>query len=775
MLGLLLMFVVACKTTKLVPEGQHLLVKNKLISSDSSNNLLLNVMSKLDDEKALYIRHKPNRSILLLGKFHLGLYNLGSSKKHPERSDSSRFRTLLRSYGEAPVILDTNQIEKSELNLQNYLISKGYFNCYITHSIQYKGKKATVIYNIIPAQTYTIQSVNLFADDAEVDVFLNQNMSKSYLTKGSILDLDMINKERNRLTLLMRNNGYFDFTKDYIDFELDTSAIRKGLNISIAIANKSNQERFEKLSIQKIKVVFENDSETQKLTPPITFNGVEFHFNGFPIKPQVIFNALQFQIGDLFKVEEMEHTYAKLSEFSLFKFIDIGYKPSVIDSIKGLEAIVSLKTNYRQTFTIEPQGIMSQLNRIQNINLGNSYGVANSLIWTHRNLFHNAELFNISANTRIEAQLYRDTNTNKIKHFNPAYQQSLNLSLSIPKSSILKPLEKLPQVKSIKTNFNLSLLYEKNPDYLRKIIPLTYQYQISTTRANWFINVFEMSFSRNTLKIDISKRADSAFIQRLFSNNLITSSGLSFLFSDKNTTKSRSSFFIRANVIEFGGNIHRLIRRTLDTKQQADTSYQLFKVNYYQYAKSEIDARCSTVFSENHSSILRFNLGLTYPYGNQLVVPFDKLFFIGGANSLRAWRPRTIGPGSYAESSKNFRIDRAGNLIIQANAEYRFDIIDKKVEGALFVDAGNVWLARNVNNVDPLKLFKPRSFLFETAMNTGIGLRFDFEFFLFRLDWGMQIKNPEKPVGETLVIKDFARNKYFTKYSILNFGIGYPF
>jgi outer membrane protein assembly factor BamA len=134
-----------------------------------------------------------------------------------------------------------------------------------------------------------------------------------------------------------------------------------------------------------------------------------------------------------------------------------------------------------------------------------------------------------------------------------------------------------------------------------------------------------------------------------------------------------------------------------------------------------------------------------------------------------------VGPGSYYESSKNFRIDRAGNVIIQGDAEYRFDIFDKKLEGALFVDAGNVWLIRDVNNTDPLKLFKVKSFIGDMAMNTGFGLRFDFQFFLFRLDWGMQIKNPEKPVGQNWVIKEFAQNKYFTKYSILNFGIGYPF
>jgi outer membrane protein assembly factor BamA len=284
-----------------------------------------------------------------------------------------------------------------------------------------------------------------------------------------------------------------------------------------------------------------------------------------------------------------------------------------------------------------------------------------------------------------------------------------------------------------------------------------------------------MSFSKNTLKIRLDDRTDSAFIQRLFANNLITATGLNFLYSDKNTTQSKTTFFIRTNVIELGGNIHRGVRRLMDNVHNSDTSYKLLNVDYYNYAKSEIDARCSTIIDENNSTAIRINIGAAYPYGNQKVTPFDKLFFIGGANSLRAWRPRTIGPGAYYESSKNFRIDRAGDLILQANAEYRFDIVNKKLEGAVFFDAGNVWMIRDVNNIDQLKLFKYKTFISEIAANTGIGMRFDFQFFLFRLDWGMQIHNPEKPIGQTWVIKEFAQNKYFTKYSILNFGIGYPF
>ena len=790
-LGLLILLVAsACKTTKLVPEGKYLLVKNKVRTSDSGNTIFGKVLGKIDDDKALYIKHKPNRKIFILGRFHLRMYNLGTSKKHPEKNESNRLRRWLRKAGEEPVLLDTVEIRRSEENLKNYLFSKGYFNCEVKHEITYHRKKAVVTYYIIPHSAYIIKKVNLAADDAEIDKFLNANMTESHLKSGDIVDVETITKERNRLTLLLKNNGYYDFNKDYIDIEMDTMKMRDSVIINIAVANKADGERFTRKRINNVAVIFENDDETHRIQPPVRYADMNFYLNGFPIKPNVIAKNITIREGDIYRYIELENTYSRLSEFPIFKFIDISFNKSVKDSVDGLDAIITLKTNYRQAFTIEPQGIVSQLNRIQNVNFGNSYGIANSLIWTHRNLFRNAEVFEVSANTRVEAQLYRDSVDHTLKNFRPAYQQSLNLSLSIPKANsfgkivlpfarmkLVKPVDKWEKLKSLKTNLNLSFLYEENPDYLRRILPLTYQYQLQTKRTTWFLNVLEMAFSKNTLReINLTGRADSAFIQRLFANTLVTSTGLSFLYSDRNTTKSRSTFFIRANVIELGGNLHRLIRRIADTENREDTSYQFIKVNYYQYAKSELDVRCSTVLDENNSTAVRLNVGIVHPFLNQKIVPFDKLFFIGGANSLRAWRPRTIGPGSYYESSKNYRIDRAGSLIIQANAEYRFDVIQNKLEAAVFFDAGNVWIHRNVDStLDASKRIMAATFLNEFAMNTGIGIRIDFQFFLLRLDWGMQVHNPEKPPGQRWVITEFARNKYFTKYSIVNFGIGYPF
>ncbi len=767
-------FLQACKTTKLVPEGQYLLVKNKIKSQDQTNNLIVDITSKLDNEQAIYIKHKPNRKILGLFKFHLGIYRFGTSIKNPWKNDSIKWRKYLRRIGEAPVILDTLEIEKSKVNLQNYLFAKGFYNASISHEIKYRKRKATVTYYINPRKAYIIDKVNLAADDAAIDKLLNDTMRNSFLKKGQRIDVEMIEKERNRLTLIMRNIGYYDFIKDVIDFELDTSRTTNGVTVNISVANKSDNERFEMKKINRINVIFQNDEETQDSQGVIVFNNLNFYLNGYPIKPYIVSTKIRMKQGDYYSQTKVENMNNRLSELPIFKFIDITFKHEEGDSSHLMSMNIYLKTGFRQAIIFEPQVLISQINRIQAVNLSNSYGTAVNVGWSHKNLFHGAEQFDLTSTTRFETQLLILNNVPQ-----QSTQQSLNASISIPRSAFLTFLEnsKNSRVRGIKTNINTSFLYEINPDYTRRILPLTYQYQINTRKITWFFNLAELAFSYNNLKekINLSGRRDSAFIQRLFSNNLVTSTGLNFIFNNENTTNHRSFFIVRCNALETGGNIHRIIRRTRDTEKRQDTSYKLLKVNYFQYTKSEIDARCSTIIDGNSSTCIRLNAGIAYPYGNQKILPFDKLFFIGGSNSLRGWRPRTIGPGSYNDSNSNFRIDRAGDIIIQGNAEYRADIIEKVVKGAIFVDAGNVWLSRKNSMTDPRKVFNPKNILNELAINTGVGLRFDFQFFLFRLDWGWQIHNPGLEVKKRWVITDFGRNKYFYKYSILNFGIGYPF
>lgn len=765
----------ACKTTKLVPEGKYLLVKNKIKSQDEANNRFAELASKLDENQAIYIKHKPNRKIIGVFKYHLGMYVAGTSTKYPWKNDSIKWRRYLRRIGEPPVILDTLEVIKSEENLKRYLFSEGFYNSEISHQINYlKKKKAVVTYYINPKVAFTINKVTLAADDAEIDKILNDTMTNTFLVPGKILDLDIIAKERNRLTAVLKNNGYADFTKDYFDFEIDTFRARNAVNVNISVANKSDNERFIQKKISEINIIFHNDAETQDTSEGlIVYKNCNYYFNGYPLNPYIIDKNITIRKGDRYNQSEIDLTNIKLSELSILKFIDISFTPSPTDSVTSLVMNINLKTGLRQALVFEPQTFVSQMNRVQNISNTNSFGLAASIALSNKNIFHNAEQLDIAFTTRFETQLIFDDK----KKLEYSTQQSVNTTLTIPRSALLKPLDKWHNVKGIKTVYKLSFLYEFNPDYTRRILPFTYQYQIRSNKFNWFYNFFELAFSKNFLSpsIQLEGKEDSAYIARLFSNNLITNTSLSFTYNNMSTAKGRSFYMLRVNALELGGNIHRLIRRAMDTEKKQDTTYQIWGVDYYQYIKSEIDVRCSTKLTPFNSTCVRVNIGAGYPYGNTKVLPFDKSFYIGGTTSLRGWRPRSIGPGTYNDSNSTYNVDRNGDMIIQGSAEYRFSLIDNVLEGALFGDAGNIWQIRPAGTPDPSKMFKLNTLFKSMAFNTGVGLRIDFQFFLFRFDWGWQMHNPELAEGTRWVAKGFAKNNYFTKYSILNFGIGYPF
>ena len=345
-----------------------MLVKNKIKSQDESNNLFVDLTAKLDNDQATYIKHKPNRKILGIFKFHMGMYRFGTSIKNPWKNDSLNWRQYLRRIGEAPVILDTLEVAKSEVNLRNYLFGKGFYNSTITHQIKYKNRKATVTYFVNPQKAYIINKVNLAADDAEVDAILNDTLGNSHLKKGDILDVDNIARERNRLTLIMRNKGYYDFSKDVFDFELDTLRSANGVNINISVANKSDDERFQRMKISKVRVIFQNDSETHVEQGVTRYANLEFYFNGYPVKPYILSQKITVRPGDYFSQDELENTNNRLSELPIFKFIDIGYKKDLNDTANRMEMVITLKTGFRQAFIFEPQGLVSQLNRIQSAN-----------------------------------------------------------------------------------------------------------------------------------------------------------------------------------------------------------------------------------------------------------------------------------------------------------------------------------------------------------------------------------------------------------------------
>jgi outer membrane protein assembly factor BamA len=743
----LLLLASSCNLTKMVPDNETLLNRNKIKGFEMASK------SELNEQ----IRHQPNRKILGVLKFHLWAYQIGAKRiVNKELKDTSRYRSLLmNTVGEPPVLLDSALIISSATNLKNYVFNKGYFDATVEYETKSIFKRSTVTYTINEGSAYKIENVIINSTDKNVYNLINASSDKSFLKIGKPVDFDLIAKERERITLLLKNSGYYYFNKAFIDFQLDTNYLAKTAKISLNIRNKLIESEHE---VQLIKNVYFYVSTGVEFYDTLRSKGVIYMLNGFNVKLPILHYSVILGEKQLYRQKNVDYTYSKLLGLGIFKFVNISFVP---DSISGqLNCYIEVAPSLKHDFIWEPQVITSERSLGLQNNLGRNYGIANEFILKNKNVFGNAEELNISWRSSFETQLDAQS------RFGPfsSISNSLTASLNFPKLIGLKKLDRNPKFQNNKTLVTATFLNEQNYNYIRTVFPLTYTYQLNTKLTTFYVAPFQLSFNQAKVSSTFGDQLnsnDSLFIARLFSNYIITGPKLSLFYSQKNI-KPNNFFTINANVLEVSGLLF----------SQFYKNQKILNVPFSKFIRSDVDIRFHHKIDINNKLVYRIYGGIGYPIGNTFL-PFERRFFVGGSNSLRAWRPRTIGPGAYNES-KGLQIDKSGEMLLQGNIEYRFNIIKKRLEGALFVDIGNIWNLKADSIFDNSK-FKVKTFYNEFAINTGLGLRVDFDFFILRADWGIPLHDPTFPETERWVIKNLSDKKWFFKETLMNIAVGYPF
>jgi len=762
----MLVFASGCSLTKTVPEGKHLFMKVKYDLHDVKRQ-----KQNLPEYKELN-NYKPNRKILGLTRFHLRMYNLGFSTKDSSLNNR-KVRKFLRDAGEVPVLFDSSHADKAANNIRQFLFNAGYYDVSVYYTVKYKKKKVKyVMYHIAPQEYYRVQYYKLDCKDTALKNLIKSNQSNSLFIGGRRLEFETVNQERERVVTLIRSNGYFDFKKDYLDFELDTSHDNHTVDIKLIVNLPSDKNVLLKYKVENITVQI-NSPFHQPFSYFVEYDSVRYYTNHFPFSPKVLQNNLLIKRGGIYNQSELTQTYRRLNELGVFSSVEIETTKSKSDSL-NLNTSITVTPGNLQSFTVEPQLISSDLsNQIANLGNYRNYGVAGVVTYSHKNIFRGAERLDVSYTLRAETQFRTN---DKIDRFFTNFQTGVTANLFMPSSYLWQSLIERKKLNSVRSVLSLSYIYENNLDFKRNLMPLSFSYQFLKDRNVWMFTPIEISYSNSLIVpgfLDKISPQNLDYVKRLFANNLITSSGLRYSHSKFKSNNAKDYVIWRANLIEFGGNIHRILRRSMDTEKATDTTYDFLGVNYFQFVKSEIDLRIGKYLDMNNALAFRFNIGAGIPYGNDDILPFDKRFFIGGSNSLRGWRPRTLGPGSFLDTTAGTRIDRSGDLIIQGSVEYRFKFI-RPLELGVFLDAGNVWTLVKNSGTTTSELFDYRRFLGEMALNTGIGFRFDFNFFIFRLDWGIQLKDPGVAKNKGWVAKELFKPKGIN-YTVLNAGVGYPF
>ena len=744
----------SCSITSLVPDDGYLLTKNKIDHADRTKVEL--------GGQSNYLGQKPNRKLGFV-RFHLRAYQTGERGLRKGK-DTTRWRKVLIDIGEPPVILDSHRCQLGADRLGDYYFSKGFLDSKVNYEVVplRRKKRAKVIYHVELGKFSNINSISYLTPDSLMDRLVDSTKALAEIKKGDRLDFEEMQKERSRLISLFKNSGYFYFNSTYIDFTVDTAS-RSDVNVKVNVRENKQGLPHRQQFIEEVKVLLGSESrgDTTWVDSIMLIEGSYF------INPEVISRQIYFRPGDRYNASKVQKSYANLLGTGLFKFVTIRFSPSKSDSLNRLNAIVVLQTASKHDFIWEPQAITTEQGAGIEASSERNFGIGNNISLRNRNVFGNAEALNINLNTALETQLKADS-IRTLSNF----RQSVSAELVFP--SLLFLNKQRQGLTTPSTRISLSYLYDRNVNYNRHVFPMSYTYNFQYGGITYAVTPLRVSYNRAKVEEDFLSTVPETskdYITQLLTNNLISGPALGVFWSQQSMSPKKY-WSVRANALELSGNLFSAYYQLFTSNR--DLNRTVLGVKYSQYVRTEVDLSFHQQVDKNNHLAYRFYGGVGVPYGNTAFLPFERRFFVGGGNSLRAWRPRTIGPGGYVGETQGISIDKTGEVLLQAQAEYRFTMIKSYVNGAVFVDAGNIWLLRP-NEQFENGHFSLQNFYRQVAINSGFGLRLDLSYIIFRIDLGVALHDPSYTEGNRWVIGDFGQNAWLQKNTALNFAVGYPF
>ena len=695
-----IVLLMSCNASKFIPEQKYLLESVKV---ESDNRELDPTMLQA------YIRQKANSKWFSIFKIPLGTYSLAGK-------DSAKWiNRTLKNIGEKPVIYDTLMADRSLDDLTTAMRNMGYMHATAQIKTKVRGHKIKAIYMLHPGEPYYIRSIKYDIKDSVIAKLLaNKNMPspfKQRLMSGSRFTVDELNAERKNITSFLLDNGYYKFHKDFIIFSADSARSSKDINLV--------------LHLLPYRV---NSSSADTLHPCYTINKINY-LSGDTVRIHLRNSVLRYttalEEGKPYNNSALQHTYNKFARLQAVRFTNISFREHPDTTL--LDCDIQLSTNKPNTLSFQPEGT----------NTAGDLGAAASLTWENRNLFRGSELFSIQLRGAFEAIKGLDG------YQNQNYEEyNIESKLQFPR--FLAPFLSNAFKKRSNATSELSLNYnlQNRPEFHRRIFSAAWRYKWNEPRHHLSyrvdlldLNYVYMPWISSTFKHDyldsVSNR--NAILRYNYEDLFIMKMGAGITYNDGINV-------IRANV-ETAGNILNGLSRAFDFKKNSNGQYTLFNIAYAQYAKFDFDVTHLLRFDNNNSLAMHLGFGIAWPYGNSTILPFEKRYFSGGANSVRGWSIRELGPGTFKGTDGRIDfINQTGDMKLDMNLEYRTSLF-WKFDGAAFIDAGNIWTLRNYEE-QPGGQFKINEFYKQIAMSYGVGLRLNFSYFILRFDMAMKAINP---------------------------------
>ncbi len=760
-------FFSSCSPVKFVPEGNYLL--NKVVVEVDNPKI-----SK--EEAKLHIRQKENYKILGFFKFHLWLYNLSSKDKSGG---------WLKKIGEPPEIFDDALVNTSENRIEQYLGNRGFFRADVKSEVTFREKKqkANVKYIIDTGEQYKIREVNYHIGDSALKELFFADSVNSFINPGTPFDFNLLEEQRIKIVNLFKNEGYFYFSNDEVSYLADSSKYEKEIILDLFIGMAPGTELSRKfiphylnhfyISVLPGSISVSNEqsgswqhSDTVRWEKHTLYTSPEIKYRSGLFR-----SLLQMENGSLYRLKDARHTFDSFNRLRQFRFIDIQFYQSVeFPDSNLLDCNIRLAPLSKQAFTFDVEGT----------NTSGNMGVAGNVNYKHRNMFRGAEVFQVNVKGAMERQqrVLESGSESFNTHFNTR-EIGTEISLTIPK--ILGPRILIGAFSDFlpKTIYSLGYNYQRRPEYTRTISTIKFGYDWMTSENRKHLwNPIDFNMVR-LYQFDpgFINLIRDLYIKSSFTDHLVFATNYSFIYNTQRLGVLRNYSYLRFNAESAGNSLYLLSKiLNLPSEQAVDTLglglseyHTLFNTRYAQYLKSDIEFRYGYIIDKYNALVGRAFLGVGFPYGNFDVLPFEKKYFSGGANGIRAWQVRSLGPGTY-RMPENAYPNQSSDIKIEANVEYRFKLIGF-LEGALFADAGNIWAINEKDN-RPGAHFRLNEFYKQLALGAGTGFRFDFSYFIFRLDVGMKIRDPAQAAHNGWIV---GHRKITGDDFNFSFAIGYPF
>ncbi|WP_264529127.1 BamA/TamA family outer membrane protein [Flavobacterium sp. N502540] len=751
-----LFFVFGCSNTKYLLEGDLLYTGGSVTVKDSI--LKKKERKELENELNDLLRPKPNKQFLGL-RPKLWFYNIAGE---PKKQKGIRY-WLRTKVGEPPVLFSKVDLEYNASVLRNFTENRGYFKTRVSADSTVNDKRVTAEYTLIPKKRYTIKSVAFPDDSLAMSRIIGRSSRRSLLKVGQPYDLDVIKAERERIDARLKEKGYYYFNPDYLLAQVDSSKGDHEVKIKLIIKADTPPKALTAYKINKI-VVYPNftlSKDSVKYQPKDVTQYKDFTIidTANTFKPRVFDRAIRFKKGDLYNRKDHNLTLNRFVNLGTFSFVKNEFKPS--DSLDNV-----LDSYYY--LTLLPKKFI----RVEVLGKTNSASYTGSEIninWNNRNLFRGAELLTVSVFGGADFQLSGANNGKNI--YKLGTETSLTWPRLITPFHIEGPIEFVPRTKAtLRYEYqNRTQLYALNSfktsfGYLWK----------ENIRKEHQLNVVDITYvSPNHVTAEyLADIEKDKSLEKVIEKQLIFGPTYTYTYTNTMQKRKKSTFYFSGD-LDLAGNITGLV--TGANVKKNDT-IKIFNVPFSQFVKMRGDFRHYLKLGKESELASRIILGIGIPYGNSGALPTSKQFVVGGTNSIRAFRARSLGPGSYlnTQTTNDFLPDQSGDLKLEFSTEYRAKLFSI-VRGALFVDAGNVWLL----NADPNKSGGEitKDFMKDIAVGAGAGLRFDLSFLVLRTDLAFPLRKPYLPQGQRWVIDDinFGSGPWRKENLILNIAIGYPF